>query len=53
MRNVYETVYESGEIEYSLETKKERKKEEKRLKNLGVKFITKKLSNEEKRWLYE
>ena len=53
MINVYETKYKSGEIEYSLETEKERKIEEKRLKNLGVKFTSKKLSNKEKRWLYE
>ena len=53
MNNVYETKYKSGEIEYSLETEKERKIEEKRLKNLGVKFTSKKLSNKEKRWLYE
>tara|TARA_R100001591_G_scaffold95226_1_gene101027 strand:+ start:365 stop:523 length:159 start_codon:yes stop_codon:yes gene_type:complete len=45
MINLYETKYESGEIEYTLETEEERKIEEKRLKNLGVKFTTKKVNN--------
>ena len=44
MINLYKTIYEDKEVEYSLEKEEERKKEEKRLKNLNVKFTTKKVN---------
>jgi len=40
-KNLYQTTYEDGEIEYCETTPSEKQSEEKRLKNLGVKFTTK------------
>ena len=40
-KNLYQTNYEDGEIEYVESTEKEHQEETKRLKNLGVKFTTK------------
>lgn len=40
-KNLYQTIYEDGEIEFSLQTPLEKESEEKRLKNLGVKFTIK------------
>ena len=39
-KNLYQVTYEDKEIEFILETKEERKIEDKRLKNLKVKFTT-------------
>tara|TARA_Y100000385_G_scaffold196636_1_gene203641 strand:+ start:348 stop:551 length:204 start_codon:yes stop_codon:yes gene_type:complete len=38
--NLYVTTYEDGEVEYIPCTPDENEKEEKRLRNLGVKFTT-------------
>ena len=38
--NLYVTTYEDGEVEYIPCTQDEDEKEEKRLRNLGVKFTT-------------
>ncbi len=38
--NLYVTTYEDGEVEYIPCTPDEHEKEEKRLRNLGVKFTT-------------
>jgi len=38
--NLYMTTYEDGEVEYIPCTPDENEKEEKRLRNLGVKFTT-------------
>ena len=38
--NLYMTTYEDGEVEYIPSTPDEHEKEEKRLRNLGVKFTT-------------
>ena len=40
-KNLYQVTYEDGEIEYIESTPSEQKSEEKRLKNLKVKFTTK------------
>ena len=40
-KNLYKTTYEDGEIEYTEITPSEKKSEQKRLKNLGVKFTVK------------
>ena len=40
-KNLYKITYEDKEVEFILETKQERKIEDKRLKNLKVKFTTK------------
>jgi hypothetical protein len=41
IENLYKTTYEDKEVEYCLCTPLEKETEEKRLKNLGVKFTTK------------
>ena len=38
--NLYVTTYEDGEVEYIPSTPEDNEKEEKRLRNLGVKFTT-------------
>jgi len=38
--NLYMTTYEDGEVEYIPSTPEDQEKEEKRLRNLGVKFTT-------------
>lgn len=38
--NLYVTTYENGEVEYIPSTPEDNEKEEKRLRNLGVKFTT-------------
>jgi hypothetical protein len=38
--NLYVTTYEDGEVEYIPSTPEDQEKEEKRLRNLGVKFTT-------------
>ena len=38
--NLYVTTYENGEVEYMPSTPEDNEKEEKRLRNLGVKFTT-------------
>ena len=38
--NLYVTTYEDGEVEYIPSTPEDKEKEEKRLRNLGVKFTT-------------
>jgi|TARA_R100000908_G_C3752150_1_gene146667 hypothetical protein len=38
--NLYVTTYEDGEVEYVPDTPEGNRKEERRLKNLGVKFTT-------------
>jgi hypothetical protein len=40
-KNLYQTTYEDGEIEYAEMTSSEKESEQKRLKNLGVKFTVK------------
>jgi len=40
-KNLYQVTYEDKEVEFILETKEERKIEDKRLKNLKVKFTRK------------
>jgi len=40
-KNLYQTTYEDKEVEFSLQTPSEKESEQKRLKNLGVKFTTK------------
>jgi hypothetical protein len=41
IKNLYQTSYEDGEIEYAEMTSSEKESEQKRLKNLGVKFTVK------------
>ena len=38
--NLYMTTYEDGEVEYIPSTPEDNEKEERRLRNLGVKFTT-------------
>ena len=44
MKNLYKIIYKNNEIEYWLLTQKEYEKEKKRLKNLNVIFVVKKVN---------